>query len=210
MTAILKSLARSTSGSSAAEFALVLPLFLLLVFGIIDGGRFLWQYNQAEKATQVGVRTAVVTNILSSGLRDEDYTGQTVDGVKITPGAVIPADALGKMVCTSDGCTCDVTKGAIAPCPDPGTFDSDTFNNVLLARMQQIDPGIQADNLVVSYSGSGLGFASTGQMQISPLTTVTLQNMKFVPITSLLFAQINMPALHATLTSEDASGSYSN
>ena len=139
---LLKRLLRSTSGSSAAEFAIVLPLFLILFLGMIDAGRFLWQYNLAEKASQVGARTAIVTNVLSSGLKDEDYTGQTIDGVKILPGGAIPADALGTMVCTSSGCTCDTTKGAVAPCPDPGTFDSDTFNNVLLARMQAIDPAI--------------------------------------------------------------------
>jgi hypothetical protein len=91
-----------------------------------------------------------------------------------------------------------------------GTFDSTTFTNVLLTRMQQIDPSIKAENLVVRYSGSGLGYASPGNMEISPLVTVTLTNMKFVPITSMLLATINMPDLSATLTAEDASGSYSN
>jgi hypothetical protein len=62
----------------------------------------------------------------------------------------------------------------------------------------------------VRYSGSGLGFAETGQMEISPMTTVTLTGLQFTPITSFLLAQITMPDLSATLTSEDASGSYSN
>jgi hypothetical protein len=182
----------------------------MLLLGIIDAGRFLWEYNQAEKATQVGARVAIVTNVLSSGLRDADYTGQTIDGVKIGPGDVIPAAALGTMVCTTTGCTCDPSDGGAAPCPDPGTFDSDTFNNVLVARMRQIDPAITAENVVVRYSGSGLGFASTGDMQISPLTTVSLTGMTFTPITSLLLAQIPISDMSTTLTSEDASGSYSD
>jgi len=205
MMRILKSLARSKSGASAAEFAIVLPLFLIFMFGIIDAGRFLWAYNEAEKATQVGARVAVVTNVLSSGLQTADYTGQTINGVKITPGGTIPVAALGTIKCTNTTCTCETP-----PCPALGTFDSTTFNNILLVRMQQIDPSIQADNVVVRYSGSGLGFASPGNMEISPMTTVTLTGLKFVPITSLLFAQITMPDLSATLTSEDASGSYSN
>jgi hypothetical protein len=206
MMRILKNLVRSASGASGAEFALVLPLFLLLLFGIIDAGRFMWEYNKVEKATQVGARVAIVTNVLSTGLRDADYTGQTINGVKIAPGGQIPAAALGTIKCTNVTCSCETP-----PCPtDLGTFDSATFNDVLLARMQQIDPSIKPENLVVRYSGSGLGFASSGGMEISPLTTVTLTNMKFVPITSLLFAQITMPDLSATLTSEDASGSYSN
>jgi hypothetical protein len=210
MTGMFSKLAKSNSGAGAAEFALVLPLFLMLLLGIIDAGRFLWEYNQAEKATQVGARVAIVTNVLSSGLRDADYTGQTIDGVKIGPGDVIPAAALGTMVCTTTGCTCDPSDGGAAPCPDPGTFDSDTFNNVLVARMRQIDPAISAENVVVRYSGSGLGFASTGDMQISPLTTVSLTGMTFTPITSLLLAQIPISDMSTTLTSEDASGSYSD
>jgi hypothetical protein len=210
MTNLFKRLVKSRSGAGAAEFALVLPLFLILLFGVIDAGRFLWEYNEAEKATQVGARVAIVTNVLSSGLRDADYTGQTINGVKIGPGDPIPAAALGTMVCTNAGCSCDASDGGAAPCPDPGTFDSDTFNDVLVTRMQQIDPAIRAENVVVRYSGSGLGSATAGEMQISPLTTVSLTGMTFSPVTSLLLAQVPISDMSTTLTSEDASGSYSN
>jgi hypothetical protein len=214
---IASRLLRSTSAASGVEFALVLPLFLILLFGIVDGGRFVWEYNQAEKATQVGARVAIVTNVLSGGLRDEDYAGQNVGGTVIAPGGRIPAAALGTVKCTSTGCSCEA-----GPCPsDLGTFDSDTFNNVLLARMQQIYPAIKAENLIVRYRGSGFGFAGSvsggsggsgapEQMEVSPLITVTVSGVQFQPITALLFATITMPDLSATLTAEDASGVYSN
>jgi Flp pilus assembly protein TadG len=215
MTRTWKRLIRSTSGTSAVEFALVLPLFLILLLGTIDAGRFLWEYNEAEKATQVGARVAIVTDVLAPGLRDENYAGQTVNGVKIASGGRIPAGALGTIVCNSTTCTCETT-----PCPSNlGTFDSTIFTNVLLARMQAIDPAIQAENVEVRYSGSGLGTAGTAgggggggteTLEISPLVTVTLKDMTFTPITSLLFASIPMPDLHTTLTAEDASGEYSN
>jgi Flp pilus assembly protein TadG len=213
MTSLGRHLLRSTGGSSAAEFALVLPLLLIFIFGMIDAGRFMWQYNEAEKATQVGARVAIVTNVLSSGLRDEDYAGQSVGGATISPGGRIPAGALGTMTCTSSGCTC--TSGT---CPSVGTFDSDTFNNALVARMKQIYPAIQASNVQVLYSGSGLGFAGsvsgggsgTEQMEISPLVTVKLTGLQFTPITSFLFVTMGMPEFSTTLTAEDASGVYSN
>src|SRR4029450_13631321 len=88
-------LVKSTSGAGAAEFALTLPLFLLLLFGVIDAGRFMYEFNRAEKATQVGARVAIVTNVLSSGLRDEDYAGQNIGGTTLAPGDRIPAAALG-------------------------------------------------------------------------------------------------------------------
>jgi hypothetical protein len=208
-------LLRSTRAASAAEFALVLPLFLIFLLGTIDVGRFMWEYNEAEKATQVGARMAIVTNVLSEGLRDEDYAGQDVDGTTLASGDRIPAAALGTLKCTSTGCTCEVD-----PCPAAGTFDSDTFNDVLVARMKQIYPAIEAENVVVRYSGSGLGTAATDSggggggatesMEISPLITVTLTGVQFRPITALLFATIDMPSFSTTLTAEDASGVYSN
>ena len=205
-----------TSGASAAEFALVLPLFLVLLFGIIDGARFVWETNKAEKATQVGARVAVVTNVLSSGLRDEDYAGQSAGAVTIAAAHRIPAEALGTVKCTSTGCTCET-----APCPSNlGTADTATFNDVLVARMRQIHPAIQPENVEVRYSGSGFGFAGTAatggggggteQMEISPLVTVSLVGLEFRPITSLLFASISMPAFATTLLAEDGVGSVSN
>jgi hypothetical protein len=207
-----------TAGASAAEFALVLPLFMLLFFGIIDGARFVWETNKAEKATQVGARVAVVTNVLSSGLRDEDYAGQTFGGVTIGAGDRIPAEALGTVKCTSTGCTCEA-----GPCPsDLGALDSATFNDVLVERMRQIHPAIEPQNVEVRYSGSGFGFAGTAgsgggggggapeQMEISPLVTVTLVGLEFRPITSLLFASMSMPAFATTLLAEDGVGSVSN
>src|SRR3954447_26276330 len=106
MRTFVHRLLRSTDASSAAEFGLVLPLFLVLLFGVIDAGRFMWESNEAEKATQVGARVAIVTNVLSSGLRDETYAGKTVGGTTLAAGDTIPAAALGTMVCTSTGCNC--------------------------------------------------------------------------------------------------------
>lgn len=207
----LRQMTRSQSGSSAAEFALVLPLFLIMLFGIIDAGRFMWEFNRAEKATQVGARVAIVTNVLSSGLHDEAFAGQTVNGTKIANGGRIPAGALGTMVCSSTGCSCETQ-----PCPSAGTFDTATFTNVLVARMRQIDPSVAASNVRVRYSGSGMGFAGnagssgTGEMEISPLITVSLSGLQFTPITTFLLASMTMPDFATTLTAEDASGSYSN
>ena len=43
---------------------MVLPLLLLFIFGIIDVGRLMWTWNRAEKATQMGARFAVVTDMV--------------------------------------------------------------------------------------------------------------------------------------------------
>ena len=44
----LRSFARDERATSAAEFALVLPVMLFFLLGIIDVGRFMWYVSQAE------------------------------------------------------------------------------------------------------------------------------------------------------------------
>jgi Flp pilus assembly protein TadG len=48
------------NGQSLVEFALVLPVFLLLIFGIIDLGRGVYAYNTIQNAAREAVRVAIV------------------------------------------------------------------------------------------------------------------------------------------------------
>ncbi len=47
-------------GAAAVEFAIVLPLFLLLVFGIMEAGWFFAQQVEVRNAAREGARLAVV------------------------------------------------------------------------------------------------------------------------------------------------------
>lgn len=191
------------SGSTAAEFALVLPLLLVMIFAIIDGGRFLWETNRAEKATQMGARLAVVTVPVSSGLAAQDYIG--VGG--LTQGDIIPASALGNITCTRSSCNCS---GA---CPtNAATADPDAFDRIV-QRMQVIKQDIQAGDVTVSYKGSGLGYAGNPYgMDISPIVTVAVTGSQFTPITTMIFGapSFSLPTIRTTLTAEDSVGSASN
>ena len=195
---------RNDRGASAVEFALVLPLLILCLFGIIDGGRFLWESNQAEKATQAGARFAVVTAPVASGISTQGFVG--VSG--LTQGDRIPASALPTVTCDSSNCGPDPCTGC--PAGIPGTYDATAFANIV-ARMNALDPKIAAANVLVKYSGSGLGFAGDPNgAEVSPLVTVQLTGLQFTPITSLLFQSITMPIASTTLTAEDLSGDQSN
>ena len=90
---------RDQRGATAAEFALVLPIFLLFLLGLIDVGRYSWSVNQSEKATQIGTRWAVATDLVPAGLRNENYSF-AVDG-GIPQGTVVGTDAFGSVTCTS-------------------------------------------------------------------------------------------------------------
>lgn len=204
---LISRLSRCDRGSTAAEFAMTLPLLILLLFGIIDAGRLAWEYNRAEKATQVGARVAVVTDSFPSGLVAENYLGKTIGAVTLTQGDRIPAAALGELMCTRSACSCVTT-----PCPStPGTLSTTTFDNVLLPRMQSMNPRIQASNVEIHYAGSGLGYAGDPNgMQIAPIVTVKVTGMTYRPVTALLFANFTLPDFSTSLTAEDASGTQSN
>ena len=53
-------LARDERGAAAVEFALVLPILVVLAFGIIDFGRLLYTYNNLTSAVREGARFAAV------------------------------------------------------------------------------------------------------------------------------------------------------
>ncbi len=193
------------SGASAVEFALVLPLLLLFLFGIIDAGRYLWEVNKAEKATQYGARTAVVTDAVAPGLASADYVGSG----GLTQGDLIPASALGTVICTSAGCCVSPTV-CTTPYPPLGTFDATSFNRIV-ARMQTMKRDITPANVIVSYRGSGLGYAGDPNgMEIAPLVTVELTEVQFRPLTGLMLATLTLPKFRTTLTAEDSAGSQSN
>ncbi len=99
---ILRRLLRSERAASAAEFALVLPLLLLLLFAIIDAGRFMWEFNEAEKATQTGVRYAVVTDPVLNGL----YTYSFSVSGGITQGTAVPTSSFDTATCGNSTCSC--------------------------------------------------------------------------------------------------------
>jgi Flp pilus assembly protein TadG len=194
---LLRRLTADQRASGAAEFALVLPLLLTLMFVAIDGGRYLYDSNRIEKATQFGARFAVVTDPVASDLITTDYVGQVVNGVTLTQGDRIPAGALATITCSSTSC------GA------GHTFNSTAFQNVV-NRMKLIVPQLQASNVTVTYSGSGLGYAGDPSgMQVSPLVTIQISGLTWQPVSGFTLVNAHYPTISTTLSAEDSVGSQS-
>jgi Flp pilus assembly protein TadG len=180
------------SGASAAEFALVFLMFVTLIFGIIDFSRALWQWNMAEKATQMGVRVAVVSDLVPETLQTWDavaagYTlGDPVPIVGIAPNPI---------VCTVGSCT------------GGWGYDSVAFNRIV-TRMSQLYPQMQANNVTIEYRHVGLGIAGNPiGPHIDPLVTVKLANLSFQFLTPGLagLVTMDMPEFTSTLSAEDSS-----
>ncbi|TWJ07065.1 TadE/TadG family type IV pilus assembly protein [Altererythrobacter ishigakiensis] len=198
--------ARDESGL-AAEFALVLPLFLLLLLGTIDVGIYSWRINQLEKATQAGARYAAVTDPVTSGL-DVSFVNQTIGGTQIQQGDRLPQLDF-YVRCDSTGC--DPCQGTDCGTLGPIAFQSIAFGN-LADRMRAYYPGVQDANIRVEYRGSGLGYAGDPNgPDAAPLITVRLVNLQYTPVTlSPIGTSVDLPDFAYSITAEDANGSRSN
>jgi Flp pilus assembly protein TadG len=194
------------AGGTAAEFALVLPLALLFLFGIIDVGRFMWDYNRAEKATQMGARYAVATDVVSSGLSSYSFA---VD-CAIPQGTVVNSTQFASSVCTSSQCTVTASCSGI-PSGSAITAHNATAFTGIVDRMKAFKADIVAANVTVTYANSGLGFAGDPNgVDVAPLTTVQVTGLQFKPILLFNAVTLNMPAFSYSLTMEDGVGATSN
>lgn len=197
-------LVRDRHGASAAEFALVLPLLLIFLLGLIDTGRFIWEYNQAEKATQMGVRYAVATDVVPTGL--STYSFATSGGV--IAGNPVPVTSFERAICNQTDCS-DCTPGG-GLCSAIG-YNSAAFT-AITNRMKGMYQPILASNVRVEYRNVGLGFAGDPNgPDVAPLVTIQLTGLQFRPLTAMIFGgTITMPDFRAALTLEDGVGTVSN
>ena len=190
--------------ASAAEFALILPVALLFLLGLIDVGRYTWTFNQMEKATQAGARWAAATDLVASGLRTYSFA---VNGI-VSQGEVVESDNFGGIVCTSaDGtvtCDCrDNSACAFGEAADQAAFD------LLAQRMFDIYPGIAKDNIRIEYDNALLGFSGDPNgPDVAPLITVSIVDKEF-PLWFMLGRTVKMPDARYTITSEDGQGDFS-
>lgn len=53
-------LALGRRGSSAIEYAIIFPVLLLVMLGIMDSGRLLWAYSTLYRATEAAARCGAV------------------------------------------------------------------------------------------------------------------------------------------------------
>ncbi len=181
----------------------MLPLVVLLFFGIIDGGRYLWEVNRASKATQAGARAAAVTHMVPQGLANYSFAisagipqGQPVSEAYFT------------------GVQCEQAGGSVdcdwlgSPSDD---FDLDPLDcafDTVVNRMRVFMPRLETENVVVAYYNSGLGFSGDPSgPDVAPLISVRLKDIDFQPILTGLFGlSWPLPSSDYTITQEDGMG----
>lgn len=81
VTTIRARSARRSRGQSLVEFALVLPIFLFLLFAVIDGGRYVYLNSSLSNAAREGARLGSV---------EASWQGSTDPSCGATGGPVCP------------------------------------------------------------------------------------------------------------------------
>ena len=215
----LRPLASHDGGASAVEFAVVFGLLMALTLGAVEFAVASAQWAEAEKATQMGVRLAVINDPVAAGLRGNDCGSATAEPG--TPCSDPTAANTFQVRCYATTGTlggagaCDNLPAGWSTAGCNGNGFCPAAHDAIVARMQTVMPRIGRQNVVIEYRdnmGVGrLGYA--GRNGPVPLVTVSLQNMQYQfimlgVIRGLLGGNaanvvLTMPPFTATMTGED-------
>ncbi len=160
--------------AALTEFAYVMPLMLILVLGSMEFSVAVWQRSAVQKAAQLGVRMAVVSDPVASNLMSGLFTGTSVNGgVCADQGTgTTPANCQ----ITATDCTFSTTNNQ-GTCTNGRTFSGTAFDLIFNAARRAY-PSLTKNNLRVSYASNGLGFF--GDPEGVPVTvTVTIRCLSY-------------------------------
>jgi Flp pilus assembly protein TadG len=135
-------------GETILTFAYVLPILLGLSFAILEFTLIMFDYHRAGEATRRAARLATIV-------------APVADLADLESGTVV---------------TCTAAGGTLS-CGAANVTSQQSFDDVL-AYMQAILPNIQAANVELTYSPSGLGDPATPG-GILPLVTVRLAGLQY-------------------------------
>jgi len=80
----LRGLGRDTSGTSLIEFAVLLPVFVAMVFGMIDLGRMFWVQTAMQHAAEMAARCATInTGSCGTASQIQTYAGTQAYGLTL-------------------------------------------------------------------------------------------------------------------------------
>lgn len=205
----LAGFSRKQDGTALVELGIVMPLFLLIFFGLIDFGRFGAEHTMAEKATSLAARIAVVRPPACAGVPTINARGPVANGT--TPPRFGTKCNAGANVCAAPATvTCAGNPG------DP------TVSEIWSAISGLLPKSATPANLSFSYSADGqLGFLGGPYV---PIVTVELQNLNFqfaTPLSGLAAmaggggsgvpgSTLPFPAMSVSLPAEDLNNGIGN
>ena len=187
LTDPLSRLGNDCHGTAVTEFVIVAPLFLAIFLGILEISLQLYYAEAAEKAAQLGARTAIVVAPAAAVPAVNDRSASGLWGQPCAPTSD-PCAGFSTVECTGAACG-----GAFA---------------IILSRMQAVFPVVTTTNVQLRYEYVAIGFAGGPAF---PSVTLTLTGLAwpagpFAAVRGLLGgtgASATMPDIRVTLTGED-------
>jgi Flp pilus assembly protein TadG len=104
---------RHESGQTMAEFALILPIFFILIFGVLDLGRVVWANSALAHASREAARFAIVQGATDESVKDEIRT-VALDQA-IAAGENLSVDVCYGLGCSGNTDTPDASYGRGTP-----------------------------------------------------------------------------------------------
>ncbi len=99
-------------GGGLVEFALVLPLLVLVMLGLFDGGRAIIFYSELSNASRAGARVAMVNQSNDASCSGSEPTFKCAAAAQ-TSGTGLTASDIGDLTIEGDDCAlinaCSVT-----------------------------------------------------------------------------------------------------
>jgi len=188
---ILNAISRNESGATLAEFALVLPVFLLLIFGAIEGGMLMWQFQQGEIAAKRAVRIAVTRQLMTANAMG--------DCGPSTPTTTPAGTLCAQIPDTSVWATCKGNGSGGSVC-GPGVAR-------VALEISRFYPAVKPENINIQLSGGNLGFMGLGHPTPIVSVSFTSVNYQFAVIGAFpglnQLANFAMPKMTASAPAED-------
>ncbi|MEY4640659.1 MAG: hypothetical protein RLZZ227_653 [Pseudomonadota bacterium] len=158
------------------EFALTLPLFLFVVFAVMEVCFVVMDYTRANEVTRELARIAIVHDPVCD---------------IFTPGS---------------GCTlvCPSTASVTVPLPADCGGATDTTGCMMMTSAMQFMPGIGADQIELTYACSNAG--APNRPDLLPLVTVALRDIEhdfMLPNFLGIDSSISIPGFAVTRIGED-------
>ena len=125
---------KRSEGQALVEFSLAFVVFSMLVFGIVDFGRAIYQFNAVSQAAREIARVTSVhpgTDFTTPAGRSPETNDVIVVQMKLVPGLVVAPDAI----------KCVDTAGTVqTSC----TFSEDSVRVVVTAPFKAVTPPMSA------------------------------------------------------------------
>jgi Flp pilus assembly protein TadG len=80
----LRALRQDRRGATIVEFALVLPLFAMLLFGVIEAGRVLWLQNALHYAVEQAARCVSINTALCGDVNSTIAYATRISGADLS------------------------------------------------------------------------------------------------------------------------------